>query len=362
MIEKEFLVALYAFIPFGPVRMKLLLSYFETAENVWKASQKELVEIGLTKKTVLAFGEHKRKFSFKKYFSSLEKHRIAVITELDDEYPRLLKDLKSAPCVLYVRGNLKKEDYDAVALVGSRKMTTYGREVTTQFSSTLASTGITIVSGLALGIDAIAHKSALEAGGRTIAVIARGLDKTYPATNISIAREIIKSGSGAIISEYPLGYPALKNNFAERNRIISGLSKAVVVIEGMKKSGTLLTATHAANQGKTVFAVPGNITSPLSGAPFFLLENGAKMATCPEDILLDLESEIRVNKKAMDAIVPEDDDEKVILLSLSKEKKYIDEIVRETKLSISKVTSKLSMMEIKGVIKHLGGGLYTVFK
>jgi len=295
MSERQYLVALYSYINFGPQRIKLLVEYFESFEKIWNASSEDLLATGLSQKIVSGFRRHKNDFDFDKYFSELKKRSIKYIAYKDKSYPTNLVGLDYAPLVLYVRGNLRSSDSNAIAIVGTRRMTNYGREVAYSISSDLSKMGITIVSGLALGIDAIAHRACLDVGGRGIVVLASGLDQVTPLTNKWIADEILEK-DGAIISEYPLGYPVYKGNFINRNRIISGLSKAVVVIEGLKKSGTLHTASHAANQGKTVFAVPGQITSPTSGAPHFLLKRGAKVAFSAGDIINELGREIKVRE------------------------------------------------------------------
>jgi len=303
MSNKEYLVALYAFSDFGPARAGLLLSYFKSAKNVWNASFNELLEVGLRKTSVEKFILHRNNFDFIKYFERLKKLNIGYLIKSDRDYPENLKELDSAPLVLYYRGKLSKNDGNAVAIVGSRKMTSYGKDVTEKFSGELAAYGLTIVSGLARGVDTVAHWGALNAGGRTVAVIASGLDRIYPPENNGLVLEIIKRG-GVIFSEYPLGYPPLPVNFPLRNRIISGLSKVILVIEGAKKSGTLLTASHAADQGKTVFAIPGQITSLYSEAPLFLLQNGAKLATCVKDILDELNLQVKVDRDAVSDILP----------------------------------------------------------
>lgn len=198
-------------------------------------------------------------------------------------YPENLSKISGFPEELYIQGKILPEDEKAVAIVGSRITSKYGREVAYKFSYELAKKGVTIVSGLARGIDTIAHTAALDANGRTIAVLASGIDIIYPPENISLAKKIIKSG--ALVTEFPAGTKPLPKNFLARNRIISGLSLAVLVIEGKSRSGTLSTATHAANQGREVFAVPGPINSPLSALPNYLIENGAQIAKKPEDIL-----------------------------------------------------------------------------
>ena len=198
-------------------------------------------------------------------------------------YPENLKEIIGAPERLYIKGTIKPEDKLAVAIVGSRKMSQYGQQMAIKFAGDLAKRGVTIVSGLAYGIDTLAHKAALSAGGRTIAVLGSGIDVIYPRRNEKLVQEIVKNG--ALISEFLPKTPPYGKNFLVRNRIISGLSLAVVVVEGARKSGTLSTAAHAANQGREVFAVPGPVNSPLSAAPLYLIEQGATIAKGPEDIL-----------------------------------------------------------------------------
>ena len=247
----------------------------------------ELTEVGIPSKIVNEFLEFRGNFNAEQYFERLEKLNIKTTTYKDRDFPRALKDLDGIPVVLYYKGLLKFLNKKSVAIVGTRKMTSYGAKVSRIFSGRLGKLGITIISGLARGIDTESHKACLAVGGMTVAVLGHGLDQIYPPENKYLAGEIVKR-SGALISEFPPGYPILPENFVIRNRIVSGLSSCVLIIEGAEKSGTLTTATHAAEQGKTVFAVPGNITSPLSNAPLFLLKNGARIATEPEDILEEL--------------------------------------------------------------------------
>lgn len=356
MSEREYLLLLTSFIPFGPVRIKLLLSYFGSARRIWKADAKKLLQLGLGKEKALQFFEYRKNFKEKEYFNRLKKFSINFLTLNDKDYPENLKQLSNAPDVLYIKGKLKSADVNAVAIVGSRKMTAYGKEVTERFSSELASIGITIISGLARGIDTVSHQSALMANGRTIAVLGCGLDMVYPPENFKLAKEIERNG--ALISEYPLGYPAKPINFASRNRIISGLSKAVLVVEGAVKSGTLLTASHAAEQGRTVFAIPGQITSPLSGAPLFLLKNGARIATEVNDILEEMELEVKVDKEKMEKIMPANLEEEKILAILENESLHLDELARISSLEVGNLSARLTMMELKGLVKNMGGGIY----
>lgn len=357
MTERQSLVALYSYIPFGPARIKLLVDYFGGAKGAWKATNKKLLEVGLKSGRVEDFIKYREEFDYKRYFSQLKKLKIDFITIGDSSYPVNLIDLDNAPPVLYIKGKISVNDANAVAIVGSRKMTSYGREVAEQFTGELAGLGVTIISGLARGIDTVAHRTSLDVGGRTIAVLGCGLDIVYPLENTGLAKRIIEKG-GAVLSEYPLGYPALRTNFASRNRIISGLSKAVIVIEGEKKSGTLLTASAAAEQGRPVFAVPGQITSPTSGAPHFLIQNGAKMTTSVKDVLDELDLQLKVDKEQMEKVMPATQEEGKLIEILEREPLHLDQIAVISEFDVSDVSARLTIMELKGLVKNLGGGVY----
>lgn len=287
MTDKEYLTAVYAFSYFGPARVKLLLSYFRSAKKIWGSASRELIKTGLPAEKVAQFTSFRENFNLKDYFKKLGDLKINVVVSTDKEYPQNLSGLNGSPLVLYYKGKLSKKDVNSVAVIGSRKMSLYGREVAEKFSSELAANGVVVISGLARGVDTVAHQSALKNGGRTIAVLGNSLDSIYPPENRLLSEEIVKSG-GALISELPLGSATLPANFPIRNRIVSGMSLAVLVIEGAEKSGTLLTAAHAAEQGKTVFAVPGQITTPQSFVPLLLLRNGARIAVSTNDILEEL--------------------------------------------------------------------------
>lgn len=233
MTETQFLTAVSAFDYFGPQRIKILVEYFKSAEKVWKAAAKDLTEIGLSAKKVSEFEKFRDNFDIDKYFRKLNRLGIGVTVLSDRKYPKNLKGISDAPPVLYFRGNLKPQDENAIAVVGSRLMTSYGRAATAKIAAGLASFGVTVTSGLALGVDAEAQRSALSVAGRTIAVLASGLDIISPFTNKSLALEIIRT-NGAIVSEYPLGHTPFPSDFAFRNRLISGLSKGVVVFRSQK--------------------------------------------------------------------------------------------------------------------------------
>jgi DNA processing protein len=357
MTESQYLTAIYAFNYFGPARVKLLLSYYKKAKVIWKSSKDELIKVGLPEAKIFEFDNFRNGFDIEEYFERLRSLKIGVVTILDKEYPRNLKGLNGAPSVLYYKGDLTCLKNDCVAIVGSRQMTSYGREVTEKFSGELSDFGVTIISGLARGIDTSAHRACLAAGGKTAAVLGNGLDVIYPPENIGLAQAILKA-KGVIISEYPLGYPALPENFAARNRIVSGLSSAVIVIEGAEKSGTLLTATHAAEQGKTVFAVPGQITSPLSKAPLFLLKNGAKIVTETKDIVDELDLQIKVDKEKIAKIAPECPEEEKLLEILKNEPLHLDELTRISGGKIAEISARLTIMEMKRMVRNMGKGVY----
>ncbi len=357
MTEKESLVALTSFLDFGPIRLRALIKFFGSARLVWNAKEKDLVKLGLSPKLIQKFLLYRKNFNFSDLLRQLKKHSIFVITTEDKNYPENLKGIDDSPLVLYVRGNLKAGDRIAVAIVGSRTMSSYGREVTEMISSRLAGLGITIVSGLAFGVDAVAHQSALDNGGRCIAVLAGGLDEITPKANSWLGEKILDSG-GALISEFPPKVKPQKHFFPFRNRIISGLSKAVVVVEGRIKSGTIHTANHAAQQGRTVFAVPGQVTSPLAQAPNFLIQNGAKLVSKVEDILEELDWDFKVNREEFEKVLPSDREELEILDLLADNPLHLDEIARVSKLDSNVVFSKITILELKGLVKNIGNDIY----
>ncbi|MBI3397402.1 DNA-protecting protein DprA [Candidatus Woesebacteria bacterium] len=294
MTEREAWLAFSTFIPMGPVRFNLLVEYYKTALAAWKAPTTEFHKLGLSSNIIVKFEAHRRNFDVSAYAQELERLKVNYVTLFDKEYPQNLKEIQGGPFVLYYKGNIEICNCLSIAVVGSRKITPYGREVAEKFSKELALLGVVIISGLARGIDTVAHESTLSAGGKAVAVIGSGLNNIYPPENTNLAEEIIKKG-GVLISEYPLGFPALPTNFTARNRIISGLSHGVLIVEGAEKSGTLLTAKHAADQGREVFAIPGQINSPNSWAPHFLVKQGAKITTCVADITESLGIEAMID-------------------------------------------------------------------
>jgi DNA processing protein len=358
MTEREYLISLSTFISIGPMRTKLLLSYFKSAKNIWNTSQKELAEVNLGTKLIEKFVEYRNKFDFESYSQKLKKESVVPVTIFEKDFPENLKDLDDCPFVLYVKGTLKKSDSRAVAIVGTRMMTSYGREVAQKLSGELSGYGITIISGLALGIDAEAERAALTAGGRTIAVLASGLDIISPLTNKQLALSVISKNQGAVVSEYPLGHQPFPSDFPVRDRLISGLSKAVIVIEGRMKSGTFYTVAAAANQNRPVFAVPGPITSPTSEGPNYLIQNGAKPILSAKDVLDELHLQLKVDLEAVEKVMPGGPTEIKLVKILAREPLHLDELVRISGIPTSEVSARLTIMEMKGLVRCVGNGIY----
>jgi DNA processing protein len=279
--------------------------------------------------------------------------KVKKITLADTAYPELLRDIPASPKELYYLGAEPETwlERPRVAIVGSRGITPYGRSVTAQLATQLAERGITIVSGLALGVDAVAHEAALKAGGQHIAVLANGLDKIYPASNTQLAKQLLQSG-GVIISEYPEGTPSLKQNFVARNRIVAGLSNALLITEAGEKSGTLHTARFALEQGRDVLVVPGNITSPTSAGCNQLIKSGATPVTSVDDILFALGTKNLVTTTYVHR--GDTPDEQIILDLLYKGISDAHELLMQSELEPTVFTQTLTMLELSGKIHPLG--------
>lgn len=359
--EKLYWLAFSAFNGVGPKRFALLKNYFGSAKKAWEAREKELLEIGLGPKLTSELLEFRNDFDPSSYFLRLRENKIECYFLDDKNYPENLKKIDNPPFILYVKGTISPEDELAIAVVGTRKMTGYGGQVTESLVTELVSAGLTIVSGLARGVDSMAHKAALRADGRTIGVLACGLDIVYPPENVSLVEEII-DGHGAVISEFPLGMQPMPGSFPARNRIISGLALGTVVVEAPEKSGALITARHAAEQGREVFAIPGPVTSPNAAGPSHLIKMGAKLVFNVNDILEELKIESGVKNHESRKIVAENPEEETILSLIKDEAKHIDEIVRESGFDPGKVASIMSLMEIKGKVRNLGGMVYSINK
>lgn len=286
--DTPYFVAFSVFPGIGPVRFKLLYEYFGSARTAWEAPVSLLKKIKLGDTLIDKFDDFRKKFSIEKYLEELHKKHVSVLTLADDRYPKLLKQISDAPFVLYVKAKpgMEKLHLDrTIGVVGTRKISRYGKDVTRRLVEGLVSYGFTIVSGLAYGVDAVAHQIAIESGGKTIAVLGCGIDIIAPPSNARLYQQIAEEGFGAIVSEMPLGLRPEKGLFVMRNRIISGLSLGVVVTEGSDDSGALITARYAGEQGREVFAVPGPITSAYSKGPAQLIKKGAKLVENVDDII-----------------------------------------------------------------------------
>lgn len=341
----------------GPVRFKLLLDYFQDdVAAAWHADSKTLAQVGIDQKTLDSFVKQRARITPQQELEKLERLRVRVITWKDKMYPALLKEIDHAPPVLYVAGTLTEADQFAIGVVGTRKASVYGRQVTEGFASELAKGKVTVVSGLALGIDTIAHTAALDAGGRTVAVLGNGLDTIYPPSNHKLAQRIVESGQGALVTEFPLGVKPDARNFPARNRIISGLSLGVLITEAPQRSGALITANFALEQGRDIFAVPGSIFSTGStGVNKLIQDGGARLVMNVNDILEALNLFMIPQHVEMQAVLPDNPEERTLLALLGHEPRQVDDLIRASELPTMTVTATLTMMELKGMVRQVSG-------
>lgn len=342
----------------GPARIARLIDYFGTVATAWEATTRDLEDAGLGATLRANLAATRRSYDLDRELARLDAAGVALLTWDDPAYPDQLREIAGAPPVLYVRGTLTADDARAIGVVGTRRATSYGREVTTRLAGELAAAGLTIVSGLAKGVDACAHAAALDAGGRTLAILGCGVDVVYPAEHRALARRIIESGQGALISEYHLGTQPDATNFPARNRIISGLSLGVLIVEAPAKSGALITTDFAAEQGRDVFAVPGSILSPNSAGPNELLKEGAKLVTCAEDVLVELNLARREAQAETRRALPENDDERALLRHLGDGPTHINDLAHDSGLPIAAAGALLTMLELKGLVRQHGAGQY----
>ena len=368
MSERSYYLAFSNFPGVGPIKFNKLLKHFGGAMAAWNGSIKDLEEVlkpSLTKK----FEDFRKTFDIEQYLNQLRKQRISFVCLSDNEYPKLLRQISNPPIVLYIKGDVQivyglrttavdgsqKAESRAIAIVGTRHITSYGKEITEMFASELSKAGLIIVSGMAYGVDGVAHKATIEAERKTIAVLGNGVDLPYPRENEKLYEDILDSG-GAIVSEYPPGEPPSVGSFPSRNRIIAGLSEGILVTEGAQDSGSLITANFGLEFGRKVFAVPGPITSSLSAAPLRLIEKGAKLVVSPDDVLRELKISAFAKASAGQAKFKGlSSEEKKIIELIENEPLHFDEIVRRLKFDPAKIGTILSMMEIKGLIKSSGG-------
>ena len=346
----------------GSTLMRRLLDRFKTPEAVFHAPAKELSKIeGLGERVAGEIRKGPLKKIVEKELYLLREVGGKVVTLKDEEYPKRLRDIYDPPALLYVRGELKKEDEFAVSIVGSRKTTPYGRWFTEKVSQELAHYGVTIVSGMARGIDSLAHWGAISGGGRTIAVLGCGVDVIYPSENRNLFAKIIDHG--AILSEFQMGSPPEGGHFPRRNRIISGLSIGVVVVQASEKSGSLITAGYALEQGREVFAVPGNVGTESSRGTHRLIKEGAKLVESSEDILEEILPQWRRGKEAtpkVETLRPDlPEEERVLYELLGETPLHIDAMIRESRLDPGKVSSLLLNLELKGLVSQWPGKCFS---
>jgi DNA processing protein len=358
--ERMYWVALNCVKGVGAVRFGALLAHFGTARAAWEAAPAALREAGLPERAIQNLTKLRADVDPRGLWAEVERHAAGVLTWDDPGYPRRLKDIDQPPPVLYVRGALAERDEWAVALVGTRRVTAYGRQVAEETAAFLARNGVTVVSGLARGIDSIAHAAALKAGGRTLAVLGSGVDQVYPPENRQLAAEVMENG--AVLSDYPLGTQPEAVNFPPRNRIIAGLSLAVVIVEAGLKSGALITAQFAADQGREVFAVPGSIYAPQSAGANHLLRQGAQPLTRPEDLLDALDLTLATEHLAARDVLPADAVEASLFALLGAEPTHVDELGLQAGLPIEKVSATLALMELKGLVRQVGGMQYVAVR
>lgn len=328
--------------------------------NTWEATAAEIRAAGIDEKTVASIEDYRKKINPDSEIQLLDKYSILAIPYTCDDYPSRLKEIHDFPPVLFIRGSLSSADQNSIAVVGTRKASGYGRQVTEEIVSDLSRNNISIISGLARGIDTIAHRAALDVAGRTLSIFACGLDIVYPAENQSMAKRIMENG--ALISEYPPGTKPKPEYFPRRNRIMSGLSLGVLVIEAGEKSGALITAEQALNQNREVFAIPGSIFSPTSRGCNRLIQQGAKLVTNYMDVLDELNIADTVQQLEARVLLPENAAESTILQQLTFEPKHVDEICRESNLSSHVVSSSLAMLELRGIVKQIGSLNYVLAK
>jgi DNA processing protein len=357
--ELEYWVGFSRIPGIGRIRLSQLKAHFGNLKDAWKASEVELKQAGLDSRSVNALLTLRPRVSLNDEMEKLERYKVKAITCEEPSYPSILKEIYDYPPVLYIRGKLPPEDEPRLAVVGTRRPTIYGRQVSEELVTELAQSKITIVSGLARGIDSVAHRAALDANGKTIAVFASGLDIVYPAENVKLAQAIMERG--ALLSEHPLGVKPKAENFPLRNRIMSGLSLGVLVIEAGEKSGALITALQALEQNREVFAVPGSILSPSSRGTNYLIQQGAKLVCNYIDILEELNLSMTATQQPeFKEFLPANETESLILEQLTAEPKHIDEICRRSGLSMQGVSSTLAVLELKGVIKQIGNMNYVL--
>jgi DNA processing protein len=355
-MDKRYWVGFNLVKGIGAVRLQALMDHFGDLAIAWQAPVDALQAAGLSPKLAERVAQVRASVDLNITLARFTAQGIGILTWDDELYPARLKEIDQPPPILYVRGGLTTEDAWAVAVVGTRRVSAYGRQVTEELASFLASNGVTVVSGLARGVDAIAHQSALKAGGRTIAILGCGVDRIYPPEHTQLAEKMMTSG--ALLSDYAPGTPPDASNFPPRNRIISGLAMATVVVEAGETSGALITAQFAIDQGREVFAVPGNILAPQSKGTNRLIAQGAHPMLSARDLLDVLNLTRITEQRTVRKALPADETESKLLGVLTHEPLHMDDIRNQTGLPIERVSATLVMMELKGLVRQVGGNNY----
>ncbi|MDA1010247.1 MAG: DNA-protecting protein DprA [Chloroflexi bacterium] len=352
--DLQYRVALHRVHRLWSVRFALLERAYSDLGDAWRASLGDLLATGLDRLTAEAIVSARSEVDPDSEMERLHHAGVRPLARTDPAYPSRLREIDDAPPVVYLRGTLAPEDEWSIAMVGTRRATAYGRQATSEIARGLAAGGVTVVSGLARGVDTNAHRAALDAGGRTIAVLANGLDTIYPPENRRLADEIVDAG--ALISDYPLGTKPRADFFPRHNRILSGLSLGTLVVEGDVKSGAMITAKFATEQNRDVFAVPGSIFSPGSRGPLSLIRDGATPVASATDILeaLDL-ARVGAQLDFGRAAPPESTEERSLMGVLTRDPQHIDEVVRRSGLAAAIVSGTLALLELKGLVRDVGG-------
>jgi DNA processing protein len=354
-----YLNALHKINGVGPQKMRKLMEFFPSAEAAWTADLFALGQSGVGEALAAKIFSQRKEIDPPQEWAKLEKEQVRMLIETDADYPHLLREIPSAPYVLYMKGEM---DLNApmISIVGSRKHSDYGSQAAYALAKDLAQAGITVVSGMAYGIDAVAHRGALDGGGKTIAVLGNSLDEKniHPVSNLKLSREI--AANGCLLSDFPVETHASVGTFPARNRLVAGLSMGTLIVEAGEKSGTLITANLALEFNRDVLAVPGPIFSPQSQGTNALIKNGAKMVTSVKDILEELRWETVPEKSIPPARIPQNTEEEILLRLLSADPIHIDNLAKLSKLGTVSASSTLSLMEIKGWVRNIGGQNYII--
>ena len=370
--ELKFWVATHRVSGIGPARFNQLLRHFGSVERAWSAPFSELVASGIGQENARSLMDLRDRTDPDHEMETLENLGLGAVRLNSEAYPRILSEIYDPPPVLYCKGTLQPVDNNAVAVVGSRRCTAYGREMARRISYGLAQSGVTVYSGLARGIDGVAHRATLDAGGRTVAVVGGGLDSIYPAEHAALADEIVQHG-GAVISEYPVGVRPKPEHFPRRNRVISGLTVGVVVVEATRKSGAMLTVKWALEQDREVFAVPGSALSDNSEGPNWLIQQGAKLTTSHMDVLDELQIEVVKLPEPAEPAKQEPTQGKLGVDSLARKNNgtdiefrvhrhlvdvgvpcHVDEVSRSLSIPVAEIASALTVLALEGRVTEVG--------